>query len=187
MKLGGTYRKWIPSWSAFGGKGSARGNPRSARPVATRSPMHLVLKSDLARGRHSFLARARTVDRISQRIGARCGVRIHDLAIAGNHLHFIIQPSSRKNYRQFIRGVSGVLARLMLRDGRLASLCAHRRFWEARPFTRIVRWGRDFNTVVNYLMKNRLDLIGMSREASSQMLSLIDSLREQRRNRAPPT
>lgn len=107
------------------------------------------------------------------------------MAIAGNHLHLIIQPESRRSYQRFIRGATGVLARFMFRSLPIA-LCARRRFWESRPFTRIVRWGRDFCGVKNYLMKNRLDLIGMTREDSSRMLITIAALRGKFRYRDPP-
>lgn len=33
-------------------------------------------------------------------------------------------------------------------------------FWEFRPFSRIVSWGRDFKTCVNYLKQNVLEALG---------------------------
>ena len=33
-------------------------------------------------------------------------------------------------------------------------------FWEFRPFSRIVNWGRDFKTCVQYLKKNVLEALG---------------------------
>ena len=33
-------------------------------------------------------------------------------------------------------------------------------FWEFRPFSRIVNWGRDFKNCVQYLKKNVLEALG---------------------------
>ncbi|MCX7978610.1 MAG: hypothetical protein N2578_06360 [Bdellovibrionaceae bacterium] len=41
---------------AFGGISSARGNPRMARPLRTQVPIHVVMKSSLARGPSSLLS-----------------------------------------------------------------------------------------------------------------------------------
>lgn len=33
-------------------------------------------------------------------------------------------------------------------------------FWEYKPFSRIVNWGRDFKTCVSYLKQNTLEALG---------------------------
>ena len=135
--------------------------------------MHLVLKSDLAHGNRSFLAYGHTIEKVVQRMARICRVRIHDIAIPSDHIHAIIQPKSRAAYRRFIRAVTGILARFFWRIG----IRLRRRFWLGRPFTRIVSWGRDFTGVVRYLLKNRLDLLGMSRADSTRMIKEIVKLR----------
>jgi hypothetical protein len=37
---------------------------------------------------------------------------------------------------------------------------AYIKFWDQRPFTRIVEWGRDFKNACSYLMQNTLEAIG---------------------------
>lgn len=196
--------KWSRKLS-FGGLQKAKGNPRGARPISTRSPMHLVLKSNWAQGRYSFLGKMKALESLCRRIGSRTAVKLYDLAIAANHLHLIIRPKSIHAYRAFVRALSGLIPRLMmnaqrgrrLKDllrrlrseravqsrgefpvkslkARLEELPTSNSFWQARPFTRIVSWGKDYATLKNYLMKNRLDLVGMTREAAREMLRVIE-------------
>jgi REP element-mobilizing transposase RayT len=142
---------------SFGGS-TLKGNPREARPVSTKRPMHLVVRSSLAKGELSLLRRSVAVEKIVRRTALRKGVKIHRFANAGNHLHLIIQPRSRKGYQAFIRAMTGLLARLALKAerGRGKGL----RFWDARPFTRILEWGRDFREACGYVLKNFLEAEG---------------------------
>src|SRR4051812_39870313 len=83
----------------FGGS-MLRGNPREARPIAVKRPMHLVMKSSLATGHRSLLApaHARRIDRAVMRLAAAQGVRVHRFSNNGNHLHLIVRPRSREAF-----------------------------------------------------------------------------------------
>src|SRR5689334_21964800 len=78
--------------------GSVRlGRRKGARPVATRRPMHLVLRSSRARGPWS-LRGPRTDGRIRETMRAlarRYGVRVYEFANAKNHLHLLIRARRR--------------------------------------------------------------------------------------------
>src|SRR3954447_6125406 len=69
------------------------GRRKVARPVATRRPIHVVLRSTRATGAWSL--RRRTTDahiRTTMRaLAQRYGVRIYELANAGNHLHLLLR------------------------------------------------------------------------------------------------
>src|SRR5258706_8980655 len=80
----------------FGGS-DLKGNPRDARPISVKRPMHLVMRSSLATGPRSFLMsdRAREIQRTIYRTGRLQGVRVYRYANSGNHLHLIIKPASR--------------------------------------------------------------------------------------------
>ena len=60
---------------------------RQYRPVATKEAMHLVLRSDRARGPKSLLKYDRVVRTVIAKTAARHGVRIYRIVNAGNHLH----------------------------------------------------------------------------------------------------
>lgn len=143
----------------FGGA-LIKGNPREARPVSTKRPMHLVMRSTLARGERSFLrpARAKQIKDLVQRTSQRHGVKVYRFANSGNHLHLIVLPRSRDGFNAFIRAISGLIARLTLgvERGRAMGL----KFWDARPFTRVLEWGRDYRQACKYLAQNILEALG---------------------------
>lgn len=143
----------------FGGS-QLKGNAREARPISTNRPLHLVLRSSLASGERSFLRKCRVtrIRDLIRRAAAAHDVRVYRYANAGNHLHLVILPRSRVAFNRFIREITGKIARLTLgvERGRPQSL----KFWDARPFTRIVEWGRDFRRVSDYLGQNILEALG---------------------------
>jgi REP element-mobilizing transposase RayT len=148
---------------SFGGKlSSAKGNPKTKRPLAAKQGMHLVLKSSRAQGKYSFLRFSKDIESILRKQASNFGVKIYDFANAGNHLHLVIRIHNRETYKSFIRAISGLLMRKVfgLERGR----GAHSALWDARPFTRILTWGKDFSAVKNYLHINRLEMIGLKRE-----------------------
>lgn len=153
----------------FGGS-LLKGNPREARPISVKRPMHLVMRSTLATGRRSFLLsdRAREIKDLVHRAGRVQGVRVYRYANSGNHLHLIIMPRSRAAFHAFVRAISGLIARLTLERERgparvgLLRVGATAGFWDARPFTRILEWGREFRGVADYLLRNVLEAAGFS-------------------------
>ena len=175
----------------FGGL-HLKGNPREARPLSFKRPLHLVMRSSRAKGTRSFLnpKRAARINKLVRTLGRELGVRVYRFANSGNHLHFILLPHSREAYVKYVKSVSGIIARLTLEkergvgarfggqygemdspkdkncQGNPPQICwddrmvRSERFWDARPFTRIVEWGRDFNRVSDYLLQNSLEAIG---------------------------
>jgi hypothetical protein len=57
-----------------------------------------------------------------------------------------------------------------------ASVANPVRFWDARPWTRIVSFGPDFKRLKDYLMINRADLAGFSRASYRAMLKEVRRL-----------
>jgi REP element-mobilizing transposase RayT len=154
---------------SFGGVLSgAKGNPKCKRPLATKQAMHLVLKSSRAHGKHSFLLYSQEIEAILRRQAKSFGVKIYSFANAGNHLHLIIKIYNRETYKSFIRAVSGLIMRKVFRLERGRGV--FQGLWDARPFTRILSWGKDFSTVKNYLLINRLEMTGLKRDVIRGML-----------------
>jgi hypothetical protein len=137
-----------------------KSNPKSARPVSIKRSMHLVLRSSLAKGKLTFLQRERSrqVERIIHSQGRRFGVKVYRLSNAGNHLHLIVLPGSRRGFSGFLRSITGLIARATLgaERGNAKSI----KFWDARPFSRIVEWGKDFRNACRYLAQNTLEAWG---------------------------
>lgn len=156
-----------PSLKQFGGS-LLKGNPKEKRPLPVKGTLHLVLKSKRAFGAHSMLAKAHIhqIDRIVRKQAAACGVKIYHFVNVGNHLHLVLRIQNRVLYRVFIRSVSGLIARQILKKERGAKKTQENNktldqetqtfsFWMARPFSRLVTWGRDYNSLVSYMKKNR--------------------------------
>ena len=141
----------------FGGS-LVKGNPREARPISLKRPIHLVMRSGLARGERSLLRRERQIRSLIQRTGRAQGVRIYRVANAGNHLHLIVLPRSRPAFHAFVRAITGLIARLML--GAEKGNASQIKFWDARPFTRILEWGKDYRQSCRYLIQNTLEALG---------------------------
>lgn len=127
----------------FGGL-QIKGNPRNARPISLSKPVHLVLKSELAKGRYSFLrkANASRIEASARRLAKLTNLRLFRFVNAGDHLQLIVQMRSRKAFHKFVRAFSGFVARIVLDVER--GRAQNKKFWIARPFTRILSWSAEF-------------------------------------------
>jgi REP element-mobilizing transposase RayT len=142
----------------FGGAYLKNSNPKERRPLSTKKAMHLVVRSTMAKGPLSLLRNNKKISEILFKQAKDCGVKIYRFANAGNHLHLIILPASRTAFNRFIRSVTGLIARFVLRAQR--GMAKGLQFWDLRPFTRILEWGKDFNITRDYLLQNTLEALG---------------------------
>jgi hypothetical protein len=118
------------------------------------------MRSRFAVGKNSFRQKhlADGIFAIVQKQCERFNVRLYQYGNGGNHLHLMVMPRSRRGYCGFIRSVTGLIARLTLRTER--SRPKNLKFWDARPFSRVVIWGRDFRQLSQYLVQNTLEAFG---------------------------
>ncbi|MEZ0391236.1 MAG: hypothetical protein ACAH59_03405, partial [Pseudobdellovibrionaceae bacterium] len=88
-------------------------------------------------------------------------------------IHMIIKIKERENYNQFIRSLCSILAaKVRARKPHLKTL------FVLRPFTRIISWGRDFKSVLNYLIINQMEARGLiSRPKKTDLAALRWQLR----------
>jgi REP element-mobilizing transposase RayT len=118
----------------------------------------------MAKGALSLLKKDQDIYNIIDKQSKKHGVKVYNYANGGNHLHLVLRPMSRRAFNGFIRSVSGLVARLVLNAERgrakLNSKDLLKKFWDQRPFTRIIEWGRDFNSTSNYLLQNSLEAYG---------------------------
>ena len=144
----------------FGGALLKNSHAKEQRPISTKRAMHLVLRSLMCKGELSLLTskNARRVEEIIRTQGKKLGVKIYRLANSGNHLHLLVCPKSRHSFQSFLRAISGLIPRAVLdvERGRAKEI----KFWDKRPFSRIVEWGKDFSRVKRYLQLNILEATG---------------------------
>ena len=132
--------------------------------------MHLVLRSSRARGAWSF-KRPRNeagIKRLTERFGLRYGVRVISMANVGNHLHLHIKLSNRRGYAPFIRALTGAIA--MLVSGAKRDHGIEGKFWDYRPFTRVVVSLKAFLNLRDYIAINRLEGFGYRRDEARMII-----------------
>ncbi len=148
----------------FGGALLGRSNATRARPLTTSQAIHLTMRSSLARGSRSMLAnsgRKLHIERKLRKLSAQFGVKIYRFANVGNHLHLLLRITNRNLFQNFLRSIAGIIARICLGAERGKSKGL--KFWDQRPWTRIVPWGRAYGSIVKYVELNFFEGLGFKR------------------------
>lgn len=138
-----------------------RGRRKTRRPFDAKRSMHLVMRSSRAKGPWSFLHRRNKapIHGLLLDVCERYSVKLYKFENVGNHLHLIVRFASRRDMRAFLR-VFGQGVMFLVTGARKGS--PKGRFFDAIAYTRVVNWGREFNTLKNYLWKNALEALGFS-------------------------
>ena len=157
----------------FGGFTEGKGNPKRARPFDKKQAIHCVIKSSRAVGAHSFIFFERKILRLVSRQAKAFGVRVYNAANGGNHIHLLLKAHTRRQFLSFLRAVTGLLARMVLGAER-GHASKVDKFFDARPFTRIVAFGRDFLGVKSYLFLNCLERIGLDRLSGRALIAEVN-------------
>jgi REP element-mobilizing transposase RayT len=159
----------------FGGSLLKGSNPKEKRPVSTKHPMHIVLRSSHTKGGRSFLSQrnSKVIDRIIKNHARRWGLRLYRYENVGNHIHLLVKTSHRAYLKGFLRSITGLIARHMMGAERGSGKAI--KFWCARPFSRIVTWGRDYKSVLSYFEKNQLQALGFNLSALARELDATRS------------
>lgn len=170
-----------PQVKFFGGA-LLQNKRKSQRPLTAKDSIHFVLRSEWATGRYSFLvAKNRTViGRILDRFAKKFGVRIYQKSINSNHIHLLLKITNRTLYKAFIKSISGQIASHVMEQQSFKLFQKRRHlsergdglptvkstnlkqqgFWQFRPFSRIVNWGKDFKICTSYIKQNVLEALG---------------------------
>ena len=135
------------------------------RPLSTKDSMHLVLRSSKAIGERSFRrpGHAAKIRKIVDKFACKHGVRILSMANVGNHLHFHIKLTNRFTYRPFIRAITAAIAMAVTGVSRWNRLKNNtkEKFWDYRPFTRVVQSYRALLNLRDYIQINKLEGYGL--------------------------
>ena len=129
------------------------GKRKERRPLSTKEPIHLIIKSS---GRSIFNPTDKGAMRIIQTHAKRFNIRLYDMALNWSHVHMALMLKSREDYNRFIRAVTSALANYFRKKNpNLKSIL------DLRPYTKILSWGRQFKNVLNYIIDNQLEAMGM--------------------------
>jgi hypothetical protein len=142
------------------------------RPLSTKDSMHLVLRSSKAIKDWSFKKpiHERRINEIVTKFSIKYGVKVLSLANVGNHLHFHIKLANRYTYRPFIRAITSAIAMAVSGASRWNKLKI--KFWDYRPFTRVVQSWRAQLNLRDYLQINQFEGLGFSRPVAHYIVAI---------------
>jgi putative transposase len=172
--------------SEFGGDLLKASNPKVARPMSTREAMHIVLRSSIAKGKFTMLdeTRAKRIDRLIKKHARNFGVKIYQYANVGNHIHLLVLASHRDFFKYFLRTISGLIARVVL--GVEKGSARQIRFWDQRPWSRVVKWKNDFNGAKKYIIQNFNEAMGfVAYKVRNSRLITVSRLAEELKPKRP--
>jgi hypothetical protein len=150
----------------FGGE-ELVGKRKSKRPISDKQTLHLVLKSEGIRASEEpnspmkkcnlFSPASWDVEKLIQKQANKYGIKIEKQGFAWTHLHILIMVPSRKAYNSFIR----TLTSLIVDHFSKAKGISLKGLFTLRPHTTIVTWGREYNNVIEYIVRNDLEARGL--------------------------
>ena len=152
---------------------------RTARPISSRDTMHMILKSSVAKGRFSLRHSKNlvVVRRLVERQCQKYGVKLIKYSNNSNHLHLHLKFASRALYLKFVRSLTAAIAMAVTGASKLKSvksILGAKRFWDYRPFTRVVRSLRAYRTLQDYISLNQLEAAGAIPKREGRLKDLTD-------------
>lgn len=103
-----------------------------------------------------MLRHSQKIKKILGRFSHKYGVKVLSLGNAGNHVHLHIQLSNRYLYAPFIRAVTSAISLAVTGRSRWNQMKGLK-FWDRRPFTRIVVGQRSFLNLRDYVFINAME------------------------------
>jgi REP element-mobilizing transposase RayT len=135
------------------------GKRKTARPLTTKRPLHIVMKSSKAYGKFSFLNSRNSpkMIKIIKQTAAKFHIQLYRLANSGNHLHLLIQGHQHKDIQNFLRTAAAFISRKVTGATKGKPFG---KFWDLLAYSRVVEWGRAFQNAMAYLEQNTLEALG---------------------------
>lgn len=137
----------------------AIGKRKGPRPLLTKKPIHLVLRSHSATGPMSLLLHSRFIRTLIASLCNRFAIVLYEFSINSTHVHLLIRIRDREGFKNFLRVFCGNSAMVITGARRGQSL--KEKFWDVLPYTRLAEWGRAFEIVKRYVIQNRLESLGL--------------------------
>ena len=144
--------------TVHGGRES-KGKRKTSRPFTPKTSLHIVLKSNRAKGTWSLQHR-KNQSRISSMVyvyAARFRIHVYRFANVGDHLHLLVKASERKDLADYLRVLAGRIAITV--SGAQKYVKKIGKFWDHLCWSRLVKWGKEFHFVQRYVFANELEAI----------------------------
>ena len=136
----------------FGGE-NLIGKRKMKRPLSTREPIHLILRTHSEFARELFSPLYKKSMKTVKLTANQFQIKIYELAFNFTHVHLVIKLKNKSDYVKFIRALTARLAALARRTLQKKALCV----FQHRPYTRIVSWGRDWRRLIEYVLNNQVE------------------------------
>lgn len=162
--------------SDFGGSlFTTRAERARHRPVAQRSSMHIVLRSSVATGKYAFTTEKnrKMVSEEICRFSKKHYVKVLSCALVGNHIHLHIKLFKASLYQPFIRGLTASIALKVSGASKKHTIKSifGRKFWDYRPFSRIVSSYHEFLNLRDYIRVNEWEGYGVKRPMARMLVA----------------
>ncbi len=148
---------WIEKSKVYGGSMNYR---KVRRPFDSEKLTHVVFKAKL--GSAIWFTRSQSsIAKLVSRSAYRYGVKIRDLSINKDHIHILFDVKNRLDHICFLRFFACEMGRKYNAIRARLGVKSVGSLWVARPFSRLVSWGRKSVQIVrNYIQKNRNETMG---------------------------
>lgn len=136
-----------------------RNKRKEARPINCKNPLHVVLKSEKAKGPLYLPYHHKTLKNLIKRCAKKYKISIYEQAIAHNHLHLLIRGKSRKSLHDFFRMLAGLSAKAVTGATKGKPFG---RFWTYLLYSRLMtNSAYEFEIVSGYILQNELETQGL--------------------------
>jgi len=142
----------------FGGS-LLQGKRKTARPFSKKKPMHVTFRRSHSYRRVPLFAKQTAIVLLVKALARKHGVKVYELSVNSTHIHFLLLSPAKKFFQNFLRECSTKIVGLVTGAKKGQRLLAQ--FWESRPWSRLVEWGRAFEAVRDYVLRNRLETAGL--------------------------
>ena len=130
---------------------------RSARPLSTKEPIHVVFKIN----REAFKSGLRSPKNFAlmifliKKYSRKFFIKVEQISIQHDHVHMLVRAPRRAGFLHFFRVLSGQFSQ------RLTDTFKKRykgpKIWKYRPFSRVVKGLRAYRIVRNYIRLNEVE------------------------------
>jgi REP element-mobilizing transposase RayT len=137
----------LPKQKLIHGGELSKGKRKIERPLKLNKPIHVVLRAK----RSGLKTKERRIQKIIEKFERKFSLKVYRTSINSNHIHLLVVVKRRRDFQNFLRSITGLIARVM-GTGKL---------WEYLAFSRVANWGKEYQVLVKYIHKNQLEALGM--------------------------
>ena len=126
---------------------------KTKRPLSTKHPLHLILKSC---HKGLFSPSNLSLQKLIKDQAQKFHIKIYDMAVNWSHIHLLIKLKNQNDYTKFIRSLTSIIA------AKIRKAKPHlTEIFTLRPYTRMITWGKQFKTALQYQIINQMESFGL--------------------------